>query len=55
METLKNGMEDFNAMKSIKLNLIQSTNFNKPYAFVDLMSWQIISKYRRNRHEELFH
>ena len=36
--------EVYNAIISIKLNLIQSTNFNKPFASADLMSWLIISK-----------
>ena len=47
VSVLKNGMENSNAMTSIKSNLIQSTNFNTHYAFVGLMNLRIISKYRR--------
>ena len=45
---LKNGIENSDAMISIKSNLIQSINFNTHYAFVSLMNLRIISKYRRD-------
>lgn len=31
---IENGMENYNAMTSVKSNLIQSINFNKPYVSV---------------------